>query len=87
MDLIDKEIDQIPHRYQEDKDLDNLCIRFIRKKFKCIVIFLLFFIALLEFLNNIVLKIDENLFKNFIYSVMSDKHNESLQDFTLEKNN
>lgn len=43
---------------------NNLCIRFIRKKFKCIIIFLLTIIALSELLNNILSKVDKSFFQN-----------------------
>lgn len=82
MDIIDKDRDQITHRYSKDTNIDdNICVRFIRKKFKCIVIFLLFLIALLEFLNNVILRIDENFLKNFISIITSTKNNESAYEF------
>jgi hypothetical protein len=45
---------------------DNICIRFIRKKFKCIIIFLLVIISISELMNNLLLRIDETTMKNFI---------------------
>ena len=75
MDTIDIEMDRISHRYIKENEEDNLCIRFIRKKFKCIVILLLFLIALIELLNNVILKVDENLFKTFIsYMILNDNN-------------
>lgn len=45
---------------------DNLCIRFIRKKFKCLVIFILLLITIFELCNTIISKIDETLLKTMI---------------------
>jgi hypothetical protein len=45
---------------------DNICIRFIRKKFKCIIIFLLVIISISELMNNLLIRIDDTLLKNFI---------------------
>lgn len=72
MGIIDCEMDQITHGYPKEAGADNLCVRFVRKKFKCIVILLLFLITLSGLLNNIVLKIDENLFKTFISYMISN---------------
>lgn len=64
----DDETDTISHthRFIEERDdilndnnTDHICIRFIRRKFKCIVIFILATIAIIELLNNIISKIDE----------------------------
>jgi hypothetical protein len=77
MDFTDKDIERIPNRYRNDRENDDLCTRFIRKKFKCIVIFLLFSIAFFEFLNNIITRLDEDMIKKFISSITSHK-NESL---------
>jgi hypothetical protein len=82
MDIIDKDRNQITHGYLEDRDIDdNICVRFIRKKFKCIVIFLLFLITLLEFLNNVILRIDENFLRTFISMILSTNNNESTYEF------
>jgi hypothetical protein len=45
---------------------DNMCVRFIRKKFKCIIIFLLVIISISELMNNLLIRIDDTLLKNFI---------------------
>jgi hypothetical protein len=74
MDPINIEMDRISHRYVQENEEDNLCVRFIRKKFKCIVILLLFLITLIELLNNVVLKVDDNLFKTFISYMMSNNN-------------
>lgn len=83
MDTVDIEMDRISHRYIKENEEDNLCIRFIRKKFKCIVILLLFLIALIELLNNVILKVDENLFKTFISYMISNDNNTSTKSEIL----
>lgn len=45
-------------------DENNLCVRFIRKKFRCIIIFLLTLIALFELINNIISKMDNDNLHN-----------------------
>lgn len=48
---------QIP---KEESKNDNILKRFIRKKFRCIMIFLLSFIAVIELMNVILSKLDES---------------------------
>lgn len=61
---------------------DNMCVRFIRKKFKCIIIFLLVVISISELMNNLLLRIDEttmkNLFKNLFNSNFTQENNPDL---------
>jgi len=50
---------------------DDICTRFIRKKFKCIIIFLLAMIALFEFSNNLLNKLDQNLLSQMIAKIFN----------------
>lgn len=53
----------------EPIDQNSLCIRFIKKKFKCIVIFILLLIAIFELCNTILSKIDGILLNSLIENI------------------
>lgn len=50
-----------PDRNFENQIVEkNMCYRFIRKKFLCIILFLLVFISICELLNTVLMKIDDS---------------------------
>jgi Fe2+ transport system protein B len=61
---------------------DSKCTRFIRKKFACIIIFLLLFIAVFEFFKTVTEKLSEDHVNN-LYNLFS----KSLDKFSLFTNN
>jgi hypothetical protein len=62
---------------QNEVRSDNLCIRFVRKKFKCIIIFCLLLIVLLEVIKLILEKVDNEtiqyLFSNYVLKNTTEK--------------
>jgi hypothetical protein len=55
---------------------DSKCTRFVRKKFVCIIIFLLFLIAMLEFFTTLTDKLSENHLSDIfiLFSNILNKH-------------
>lgn len=66
------------HEFIKDVNTDNksinnsnICTRFIQKKYKCIIIFLIFIVAFFEILNNILTKIDESTIKIILHNLFN----------------
>lgn len=55
----DEEISKFLNKEIAKDDYSNICVRFIRKKFQCIIIILLSLISLFELFNSLILKLDE----------------------------
>lgn len=60
---------------------DDLCTRFVRKKFKCIMIFFITIISISELLNTIFAKTDLSVLQNFYQKIIS-LNVSSLPNFT-----
>lgn len=59
---------------------NNVCTRFIRKKFQCIIVFLLFLIALSELLNTFITKFDTTLIQSLVEIMYFEKNNSTLKN-------
>lgn len=71
--LIDTKMDLI------NKNNDSKCTRFMRKKFFCIIVILLFSIAMLEFFTAITEKLSDNHISN-MYSFLSNNFKKYLDN-------
>lgn len=63
------------------EDKDDLCTRFIRKKFKCILIFFITIISISELLTTIFSKTDLSVLQNLYQKILSF-NTSSLTNFT-----
>lgn len=65
---------------QNKLQTDSKYVRFVRRKFQCIIIFLILFISFLEFLNVFIPKLSEsnlNVLNDALYSMINQtKFNE-----------
>jgi hypothetical protein len=68
--LRNKNLDySINDEYKKNESVDesfkdqNICTRFIRKKYRCIIIFLLVIISISELFNNLISRIDKTSFE------------------------
>jgi len=59
---------------------NNVCTRFIRKKFQCIIILLLFLIALSELLNTFITKFDTTFIQSLVEIMYFEKNNSTLKN-------
>lgn len=74
--FITKEIKTEPH-----ENNDDLCTRFVRKKFKCILIFFFTIISISELLTTIFAKTDLSVLQN-LYQKIINLNISSLPNFT-----
>lgn len=59
---------------QNKLQADSKYVRFVRRKFQCIIIFLILFISFLEFLNVFIPKLSEsnlNVLNDALYSILN----------------
>lgn len=64
---------------EKNHQTDSKYTRFVRRKFQCIVIFLILFMTLLEFFNVLIPKLDTTnmgILNNFLHSVLNNTSNE-----------
>jgi hypothetical protein len=87
----DEEISKFLNKEIAKDDYSNICVRFIRKKFQCIIIILLSLISLFELFNSLILKLDEASLSYLIMKLFENNqsiaypNNESLIDNINDK--
>ncbi len=63
-----------------EKDADNLCVRWSRKKYKCLIIYMLLILTIIQVLVIIFEKLDENMINKLASLLLSTKKNSTFYE-------
>jgi len=75
LDIEENNINMLKHDKNTNYNNESMCLRYIRKKYNCLIIYCLLLIVFLQTLQQIITKLDSNSFNTLLKLFSNTSHN------------